>query len=101
MNAFERTELDYAKYQEAFRAVRFGSYQLRSASCRITGRVFPGMTGFCDLHFPRHTGLNRLLRRVIGYAGYSGVGSKTAQGMGGILLEPLPAGTEEAFTAKE
>lgn len=92
-NTFENDKLDYAKFQEAFRAVQFGSYQLHSVSYQITGRTFPGMTGFCDLYFPRNAAQNHLLRLCLGYASYCGVGSKTTQGMGGILLEPLPNGS--------
>lgn len=88
-NAFENDNLDYAEFQDAFRAVQFGSYQLSSVSYQITGRTFPGMIGFCDLYFPRHAAQNHLLRLCLGYASYSGLGSKTTQGMGGILLEPL------------
>lgn len=88
-NAFENGKLDYSELQEAFRAVRFGSYQLSSVTYQITGRTFPGMTGFCDLHFPRNPVQNHLLRLCLGYSSYSGIGSKTTQGMGGILLEPL------------
>ena len=89
-NAFEHGALDYAAFQEAFRAARIGSYQLASAEYRITGRTFPGMTGYCDIYFPRNPAQDRLLRLCLGYAVYSGIGSRTAQGMGGILLEPLP-----------
>lgn len=89
-NEFERGSLDYSAFQEAFRAVRFGSYQLSSAAYQITGRTFPGMTGYCDLYFPQNAAQNRLLRLCLGYSSYSGIGSKTTQGMGGILLEPLP-----------
>lgn len=89
-NAFENGTLDYPDFQEAFRAVRFGSYQLSSAVYQITGRTFPGMTGYCDLLFPRNAAQNHLLRLCLGYASYCGIGSKTTQGMGGVLLEPLP-----------
>lgn len=89
-NAFENKALDYAAFQEAFRMVRFGSYQLASSVYQITGRTFPGMTGFCDLYFPQDAEQNRLLRLCIAYAMYSGIGSKTTQGMGGVLVEPLP-----------
>lgn len=88
-NEFEHGSLDYTAFQEAFRAVQFGSYQLSSASYQITGRSFPGMIGYCDLYFPRDAAQNKLLRLCLGYASYCGIGSKTTQGMGGILLEPL------------
>ena len=81
--------LSYPEFQEAFRAVRFGAFQLRSDSYDVTGRRFPGMSGFCELLFPRDLRQNRLLRRTLAYAAYSGVGSRTAQGMGGILIAPL------------
>ena len=89
-NAFENGSLDYAAFQEAFSAAWFGAYQISSDFYQITGRTFPGMTGYCDLYFPQDAKQNRLLRLCLGYASYSGIGSKTTQGMGGILLEPLP-----------
>ena len=88
-NEFEHGALEFDAVQEAFRAVRFGEYRLGSTQYRISGRTFPGMTGFCELFFPDDPAQNSLLRLLLAYASYCGIGAKTAQGMGGIILQRL------------
>lgn len=88
-NLFEQQEIAFADVQAAFQSVQFGDYQLRSTRHNISGQIFPGMVGFCELLFPADAAVNRLLRLLIAYASYSGIGAKTGQGMGGITVQGL------------
>jgi CRISPR-associated endoribonuclease Cas6 len=88
-NAFEHGSLEFGDVQAAFAAVQFGAYQLSSTQHCISGHMIPGMTGFCELLFPADEKKNRLLRLLLAYASYCGIGAKTGQGMGGILVKNL------------
>ncbi len=88
-NMFENAEISFGAFKDAFDNIRFGNYQLNSSSYNVSGHIFPGMTGYCELFFPKDNGQNTLLRRIIAYASYSGIGGKTGQGMGGITVEDI------------
>lgn len=87
-NTFENRNIDFDDFSAAFENVRFGKYRLESSLYNVSGNRFPGMTGFCELFFPQDVGQNLLLRRIIAYASYSGIGGKTGLGMGGLLVSP-------------
>lgn len=88
-NEFERQSADYADVQAAFQAAQFGDYRLESARHNMSGHIFPGMTGFCELLFPKEKAYHLLLRRLLAYASYCGIGAKTGQGMGGIIIQNI------------
>ena len=88
-NEFEQQSADYADVQAAFQAAQFGDYRLESARHNVSGHIFSGMTGFCELMFPKEIQYNQLLRRLIAYASYCGIGAKTGQGMGGITIQNI------------
>lgn len=86
-NTFENDTIAFDEFQETFGNAGLGSYHLESTSYNVSGNIFPGMIGSCKLYFPKDKRQNILLRRMIAYATYSGVGGKTGQGMGGLVVQ--------------
>ena len=78
-NTFENADLTFDNADIA-------EYHLESTKYNVSGNIFPGMIGSCKLHFPKDKRQNAILRRIIAYASYSGVGGKTGQGMGGLVV---------------
>lgn len=89
-NEYEGKSLCWTEVQTTFQNVRFGAYSLQSTEYILTGRAVPGMTGFCELLFPEEPAQNLLLRKLTAYAAYCGIGAKTGQGMGGVLVQDIP-----------
>lgn len=85
-NAFENADVSYNDFLEAFGNSVMDSYELRSEKYNVSGHIFPGMTGYCDIIFPKDKKRAALLKQVIAYGTYSGVGGKTGMGMGGITV---------------
>ena len=85
-NTFENDAIEFDEFKEAFGSADFDSYHLESTKYNVSGNIFPGMIGSCKLYFPKDKRQNMLLRRMIAYATYSGVGGKTGQGMGGLVV---------------
>ncbi len=85
-NTFENDAISFNEFKEAFGSADFDSYHLESTKYNVSGNIFPGMIGSCKLYFPKDKQQNTLLRRMIAYATYSGVGGKTGQGMGGLVV---------------
>jgi CRISPR-associated endoribonuclease Cas6 len=85
-NAFEKNQLSFNDFQNAFDSADFGSFSLQSVFYNVSGNNYPGMTGFCDVKLPKNRDQADLLKKVFAYATYSGVGGKTALGMGGFIL---------------
>ncbi len=86
-NTFESDDISFEEFKEAFENVSFGKYRLESTKYNVSGNIFPGMVGCCELIFPKDKRQNIILRRMIAYATYSGIGGKTGQGMGGIIIK--------------
>ena len=85
-NTFEKASLTFDEIKEAFDNADIAEYHLESTKYNVSGNIFPGMIGSCKLHFPKDKRQNTILRRMIAYASYSGVGGKTGQGMGGLVV---------------
>ena len=85
-NAFENDAIAFDEFKEAFENADIAEYHLESTKYNVSGNIFPGMVGSCKLFFPKDKRQNVLLRRMIAYASYSGVGGKTGQGMGGLVV---------------
>ena len=85
-NTFEKASLTFDEFKEAFDNADIAEYHLESTKYNVSGNIFPGMIGSCKLHFPKDKRQNAILRRMIAYASYSGVGGKTGQGMGGLVV---------------
>lgn len=83
---FENADLTFDEFKEAFDNADIAEYHLESTKYNVSGNIFPGMIGSCKLYFPKDKRRNTILRRIIAYASYSGVGGKTGQGMGGLVI---------------
>lgn len=83
-NAFENADISYDDFLAAFNNSELDNYELRSEKYNVSGHIFPGMTGYCDINFPKKAEQADLLKKVIAYGTYSGIGGKTGMGMGGI-----------------
>lgn len=88
-NAFENDEILFDDFKEAFSKASIGEYRLESVKYNVSGHILPGMTGYFDIRFPENIRQNIMLRKVIAYASYSGIGGKTSMGMGGIIVESM------------
>ena len=86
MNEFENCRIEFDDFLKAWRSAQITGYSYQSAACDITGWRFPGMTGQVTLRMPKNAESSLLLKKVLAYSEYSGVGAKTGQGMGGIRL---------------
>lgn len=85
-NTFEGEELSHDSFVEAWKNASLDEYELKSVKYNVSGHIFPGMVGYCDITFPKNKSQADLLKRVIAYSTYSGVGGKTGMGMGGIVI---------------
>lgn len=83
-NAFENADISYDAFTEAWNNAVLDDYELQSVRYNVSGHIFPGMVGYCDIVFPKDRTQAGLLKRVISYGTYSGVGGKTGMGMGGV-----------------
>lgn len=90
LNEFESLCIDADSLLDYVGSIPMDSYRLSGQKYNISGSVYNGMTGWADIVFPDKTTENaRILNAVLRYAEYSGVGAKTAVGMGGISIEPI------------
>lgn len=64
-------------------------YELRSAAYCLEGHYVPGYLGRLELHFKGPDPLRRLSRTLFEFANYTGIGIKTALGMGACNVEVL------------
>lgn len=88
-NAFENEDIMYDDFLEAWNNSILGEYELLSVKYNVSGHIFPGMIGYCDIVFPKNETQKNLLKRVLSYATYCGVGGKTGMGMGGITVQSI------------
>ncbi|MDO8685412.1 MAG: CRISPR-associated endoribonuclease Cas6, partial [Clostridiales bacterium] len=69
--------------KELLGRTRIARYELKSVGYHIKGAVIPSFVGSIILSAKGPEPLMRLFNLIIAFAGYSGVGIKTALGMGG------------------
>ncbi len=86
LNSFLGTSYTYDAFLKQWTDCRVKAYALRTASYPITGYFYTGMTGTLTLALPNEA---QLLREVLSGAAYSGIGSKTTQGMGGFQVSAV------------
>ena len=77
--AIESDELD-----ALFADMTMSGYHFESSSFALGGRKIPSMIGNADIMIK--SGADKL-KLLLGYATYSGIGAKTALGMGGFLMQ--------------
>lgn len=66
---------------------KISRYNLRSASYQLKGVYLQGFVGYVDLYFWGAESLIRLGNLVCNFANYSGIGVKSALGMGGVTVD--------------
>lgn len=87
---FEGVTFDVEKLLEYAAAIPIDRYSLNGCRYNVSGSLYSGMTGWLELIFPDKLTENAaLLNTVLRYAEYSGLGAKTAVGMGGISLTTI------------
>ena len=86
---FEGITISKEQLMEAFSHIGFGEYSLTTAEFLTGGRVELGMVGYVELTIPPNCDYASILRLVLAYATYTGVGRGTAQGMGGIIVQNM------------
>lgn len=83
-NKFAGGALSYEEFCAAFAEGETEDYRLSRSEYNVSGKKIFGMTGYIDYRFPE--GDSGLLKRVLAYATYCGVGGKTGMGMGGFII---------------
>lgn len=69
--------------------IHLTNYSLSGKSYNISGNIYNGMTGFADIPITRKADDALLMKKLLVFASYSGIGAKTAMGMGGVKIENI------------
>jgi len=77
------------KFKKIYSGVNIIGYAFQSINYNLTGNIIPSMIGEIHLEIPKNKEKFDILYKVFTYAMYSGVGGKTALGMGGFAIENL------------
>ena len=67
--------------------IQLTNYSLTGKSYNISGNIYNGMTGFMDIPLVRKEEESIMLKKLLVFASFSGIGAKTAMGMGGVSLQ--------------
>lgn len=70
-----------------FQKVKFNSYDLHTEKFMSGSKRYTGIKGRLSVTLPQKKGDNDILRLLLAYATYTGVGGMTPQGMGGFVIE--------------
>lgn len=89
INKFESLNIDFEKFKKLYSEVNIIGYAFQSINYNLTGNIIPSMIGEIHLEIPKNKEKFDILYKVFTYAMYSGVGGKTALGMGGFAIENL------------
>lgn len=85
-----RSEIDTERLLNYVSTVSVERYSLNGEQYNVSGSIYSGMTGWMELAFTDRSSENAtLLNAVMRYAEYSGIGAKTAVGMGGVSVSPI------------
>lgn len=84
INTFETIKLDRRSFYELDEQVEIKNYQLKSSPYLINGNYINGVMGSMQCRINGDTEKDRLLKGIINYSEYAGIGAKTAMGMGGF-----------------
>ena len=84
INTFEKIDLDRRSFYELDEQIEIKNYQLKSSPYLINGNFINGVMGSMQCRISGKTEKDRLLKGIINYSEYAGIGAKTAMGMGGF-----------------
>lgn len=89
LNRFENMEITPEQVAAAFDSLVITDYELSAQDYITGGRLSKGMTGTVNVTIPptANADTRRLLKLLLSYATFSGVGRSTTQGMGGFLIQ--------------
>ena len=88
LNSFEGQQLDAERICTAISELEITGFDLSTSLHNVAGSYYPGMSGYADIRL-RNNMLSQQIKQVLAYAEYSGVGAKTALGMGGFMIESI------------
>lgn len=86
LKKYENIDVPTPELTRAYNKTVFGRYEFFSVPFMSAGREFYGMGGHAELKLPQDDD-GILMKTVLAYATYCGLGGNTAQGMGGISVE--------------
>lgn len=86
-NTFEQGLLSFEEFEAVFGRIRPERFSLNGSSFNKSGTKLPGLTGFVEIPLPRDNAHAELIAGMAKYAEYSGLGGKTAMGMGCCTAE--------------
>lgn len=87
LRLFEEIDIPVSELNGLCETVHFPAYRLQNSSYTIKrGNVIPGFSGEITLRLDGTEQEKAKLALLLRYAAFSGLGAKTALGMGGILL---------------
>lgn len=86
-NAFEHGAINFEEFEAAFSRIRPERFSLNGSSFNKSGTKLPGLTGFIEIPLPRDNAQAKLIAGMAKYAEYSGLGAKSAMGMGCCTAE--------------
>lgn len=87
LSKFEKIEIAMENVRQAFDELKIEEYSLQTQKHKSGSRYINGMTGYIDVVLPQEKEAAKLLKTILAYATFSGVGGQTTQGMGGFILE--------------
>ncbi len=67
--------------------IHLTDYSLSGKSYNISGNIYNGMTGFVDIPITKKDADKEFFKKLLVFSQYSGIGAKTAMGMGGVKIE--------------
>ena len=86
LEVFEGIVVTQAEFRAAWEACLPIDYRLELERHRITGYEKSGMVGTLRMRLPQDKAQAELIRTLLAYAEYSGIGGKTTQGMGALTV---------------
>ena len=85
LKAYENIEMECGELNTLFAGIKILRYNYESCDFWLSSQKIPAMKGSLDVSLRRGSEMIKLL---LGYATYSGIGAKTTLGMGGFLVRP-------------
>ena len=83
LNIYENISIKSGELESLFANIKMERYIFESKNFMLGGQTIPAMTGSFDITIK---GESEILKLLLGYATYSGIGAKTSLGMGGLLV---------------
>ncbi|MDO5559521.1 MAG: CRISPR system precrRNA processing endoribonuclease RAMP protein Cas6 [Oscillospiraceae bacterium] len=90
INMFSGIKIDFREFLSAYKSLIINSYSLSSTTYSLCQSCVPAVTGEMNITFSNdNIRSEKIVKTVLAYAIYSGIGSDTSLGMGGFSAEPV------------